>query len=173
MNRLPRKNTYRIELILIVFAIILSSLACSMGGVSIKGGKASIDLRLSERDINSMVVRSISQLDRGKEDLLTSVSKVTIQDGFIRVYGTTYNALGKEVKGSFDVVLSEDDNKLGVHVSAVDMPGITLYDPRIVKANRALARGISASVKNTHGEMKIIQAEVLEDVVHLQIQLLG
>jgi hypothetical protein len=173
MNHNTRKNTYRFELILIVVAILFSSLACSLGGVSIKGGKASIDLRLSEKDINSMVVRSISQLERGQEDLLTSVSKVSIQDGFIRVYGTTFNALGQEVKGSFDVELSVEDNKLGVHVSAVDMPGVTLYDPRIVKANRALARGISTSVKDSHGDMKFIQAEVLENVVHLQIQLLG
>jgi len=173
MNHPPRKITYRFELILIAFAIIISSLACSMGGVSIKGGKASIDLRLSEEDISSMVVRSISQLERGEEDLLTSVSKVTIQDGFIRVYGTTLTDKGQEVKGSFDVELSVEDNKLGVHVSAVDMPGVTLYDPRIVKANRALARGISASVKDNHGELKFIQAEVLENVVHLQIQVLG
>lgn len=169
----PAIKVSRFGLILIIISMILSTTACSMGGLSTRNGKATLDLRLSEKDISSMVIRTFSQLERDQADLLTSVSRVSIRDGYIRVYGTTINTKGKEVRGSIDVTFSVDEGQLRVQVSAVDMPGVTLDDPRFVKANRDLSRDFAQSVEESRGEFKFIRAEVLDDVVHLQIQLPG
>ena len=60
-----------------------------------------------------------------------------IHDGFIRYVGTRTLADGSEAEGSFDLSIGEEKDMLKACIVAVDIPGVDLDDPRIVKANIA------------------------------------
>jgi len=159
-----------LEIILVLGTLILTSLACSLGGVTISGDKAIVDITLTENQLNRMIAQSSSNTVVDGEELMTDVSKVEFHEGYLRTFGTMRNPAGDEVEGSMDVTFGVENDFLTVEIIAVDFPGVTLDDPRIVKANLEIARGLTESVTESNGEVKFLAADVTEDGLHLKIE---
>ena len=167
MNEM-KKNT--VVILLTLGVLILSSLACSMGGITLSGNKATVDITLTEDQVNRMIANSTSNTVVDGEELLTDVSKVEFHDGYVRSFGTMRNPAGDEVDGSMDVAFSTADDVLVVEITAVDFPGVTMDDPRIVKANTELARSFTQTVSENNGDVKFLEANVGDDGLHLKIE---
>lgn len=163
-------KNHSLDIILILGTLILTSIACSLGGITISGDTATIDITLTENQVNRIMEHSTSNTVVNGEELMTEVSKVEFYDGFIRTYGIMRNAAGEEVSGSMDISFSVADDLLAVEIISVDFPGITLDDPRIVEANQALAHDLAESVTESNGEVKFIAADVSEKGLHLKIE---
>ncbi len=159
-----------LEIILVLGTLILTSLACSLGGVTFSGDKATVDVTLTENQLNRMIAQSSSNTVVDGDELMTDVSKVEFHEGYIRAFGTMRNPAGDEVEGSMDVTFGVEDDFLMVEIIAVDFPGVTLDDPRIVKANREIARGLTESVTESNGEVKFLEADVTDAGLHLKIE---
>lgn len=159
-----------IEIILILGTLILSSLACTMGGISFNGDKATVDVTLSEKELNELIASSTSKRTSDDSEMLKSVSRLEFNDGFIRVFGTMENSTGEEVNGNMDLAFRVSDDVLMVEITAVDFPGVTMDDPRVVKANREMAKALTESVTKSNGEVKYLEANVTEDGLHLKIE---
>jgi hypothetical protein len=159
-----------IELILIIGTLILSSLACTMGGLTFNGDKATVDITLSEKELNEMIATSTSNRVRDDDEMLKSVSEVEFHDGSVRVYGTMENSSGEEVKGNLDLVFRASEDVLMVEITAVDFPGVSMDDPRVVKANQEMAKALTESVTRSNGEVKFLEADVTEEGLHIKLQ---
>jgi hypothetical protein len=159
-----------IELILIIGTLILSSLACTMGGLTFNGDKATVDITLSEKELNEMIATSTSNRVRDDDEMLKSVSEVEFHDGSVRVYGTMENSSGEEVKGNLDLVFRASEDVLMVEITAVDFPGVSMDDPRVVKANQEMAKALTDSVTRSNGEVKFLEADVTEEGLHIKLQ---
>ncbi len=159
-----------IEIILILGTLILSSLACTMGGLSFNGDKATVDITLSENELNEMIATSTSNRVADGDDMLKSVSRVEFNDGFVRVYGTMENSSGEEVKGNMDLAFRASEDVLMVEITAVDFPGVSMDDPRIVKANQEMAKELTESVTRSNGDVKFLEANVTGDGLHLKLE---
>ena len=159
-----------IEIILVVGTLILSSLACTMGGLSFNGDKATVGITLSETELNEMIATSTANRVRDDDEMLKSVSRVEFDDGFVRVYGTMENSSGEEVKGNLDLAFRASEDVLMVEITAVDFPGVSMDDPRVVKANREMAKSLTDSVTRSNGDVKFLEADVSEDGLSLKLE---
>jgi hypothetical protein len=159
-----------LEIILILGTLILSSLACSLGGISFSGDKVTVDVTLSEDQVNAMIEKSSSNMVVDGDELLKSVSEVEFHDGFLRVFGTMLNSSGVEVNGSMDATFGVDGDALDVEIIAVDFEGVSMDDPRIAAANEEIERSLVESVTESNGEVKFLEADVSEDGLHLKIE---
>jgi hypothetical protein len=159
-----------LEIILVLGTLILSSLACSLGGISFSGNKVTVDVTLSEQQVNKMIEQSSSNMVVDGDELLKSVSEVEFHDGFLRVYGVMKDPSGNDVNGSLDVTFGVDGDALDVEITAVDFEGISMDDPRITAANEEIARSLMESVSESNGEVKFLDASVTEDGLRLKIE---
>jgi hypothetical protein len=164
MNRTPR--TFAILAVLAVLA--LSSLACAFGGITLGGDTASITVRVTEDQLNRMMDRSDVNVDSNSDDVLFDrVTDIEFHDGFVRVFGEA-----EQVSGSYDVSFSAADDVLQAQIIAVDVPGVSLDDPRIVKANADLTRELGEMLTESNGEVRIKEATVTESELELRVELL-
>jgi len=159
-----------LEIILILGTLILSSLACTLGGISFSGDKVTVDVTLSEDQVNAMIEKSTSNMVVDGDELLKSVSEVEFHDGFLRVFGVMEDPSGNDVNGSMDVTFGVDGEALDVEITAVDFEGISMDDPRITAANEEIERSLVESVSESNGEVKFLEADVSEAGLHLKIE---
>ncbi len=161
-----------LELVLIFSTLVLGTLACSLGGVTIQDGVATIDITLTEAQLNAFISKNPenTNLEMSGDELLKDIDRVETHDGFIRVFGTTIAPTGDDIYGSFDVSFSAEDDILKVKIIDLDMPGLELDDPRIEKINQRLEKELTQSVTESNGEVKYKSASVTEDGLKLTIQ---
>jgi hypothetical protein len=157
-------------IIVALAALALSSLACSIGGVTLGNNSALVDITLNQDEINQFLNRVVVRPDYSQDRLLDKVSSIEMHDGFIRVFGSTTQPDGSEVNGSFDVSFAAENNLLKVQIIAVNVPGIDLSDPRIVKANQEIADGLTQSVRDSNGDVQYQEASVKDGVLKMKVQ---
>lgn len=154
----------------LVGLLVLSTMACSFGGMTIGSNSAVIDVTLNEDEINKMIDHVTVEKNDPDFELLETVTSVEMMDGFIRVHGTTKDANGATVEGSYDAGVSVKDNILVVQIVNVDIPGIDLSDPRVEKVNQNLMEGLTKSVTESNGEVLYKEASVKDGVLRLKVQ---
>jgi len=150
--------------------ILLTSIACTMGGVTVSKDRATIQVTLTEAQINTFLQKADSDIVISNEKLLEKIDSVELHEGYIRVYGEDQTTDGVPVAGSFDVSLRADSDELKVQIIAVDIPGVDINDPRIVKANRELAEELSQSVRESNGDVLFKEASVSESGLMLTVE---
>lgn len=158
-----------LEIILIISTLVIASLACSMGGVTIKDGKATLDVTLTEDQLNKQIKSSTFNSD-SESELVRSIDHVELNDGFVRIFGTFIDPNGQDVDGSMDVSFSVADDILQVKIIAVDVPGIDLSDKRIQTTNDELQKGLAQSVSDSNGEVRYTEATVTKDGLTLKME---
>jgi hypothetical protein len=155
-------------LVFLVWA--LSSLACSLGGITVSDNTATIDITLTQSQIDRAFRSAIVHPDNKSNDfLLDQVTGIELHDGFVRVLGTATRPDGSKVSGSYDASLSAQDDRLQVKIVAVSIPGVELNDPRIVSANQKMADELSRSVTDANGDAKFKEATVKEGGLSMKI----
>lgn len=169
MNTLTRKNPV-LMIAALLSILVLSSLACSVGGMTIGKDAVVVDVTLNEDELNKLIQNSNVQVKNSDDVLFDEVTKIEMHDGFVRVFGTAENAAGDEINGSYDVSFAAENDKLMVKIIAVDVEGSSLDDPRIVKANEEIAEGLTKSVTDSNGEVMYKEAEVKDGVLRLKVQ---
>jgi hypothetical protein len=168
-----KAKTHKQPILLIIILLgmlVLSSLACSLGGVTLGDNAALIDITLNQDEINKFLNRVEVRQDYSRNRLLDKVSSVEMHDGFVRVYGSDTRPDGSVVNGSFDVSFAAEDDILKVQIVAVNIPGIELNDPRIVKANQELSDELTQSVRDSNGDVQYKEASVQDGVLKMKVQ---
>ncbi len=150
--------------------ILLTTLACSVFGMSVGKNGAVIDVTLNQDQVNHMLENSTVTHQGQEPELLEKVTSVEMMDGFMRVYGTATDANGAEVEGSYDVSVSAKDDILMVEIIDVNVPGVDMSDPRIVKTNQQLVDDLTKSVTELNGEVLFKEASVKDGVLKIKIQ---
>ena len=86
--------------------------------------------------VNAIIGRAFSAGNNREEFLFQEVTGVDLlEPNVIRVSG----AMADGTTGSYDMTMEAVDETLRVAVVAVDVPGVTLDDPRVQAANDELA----------------------------------
>ncbi len=162
-----RKNPVFIAVILA--AVMFSTLACSISSLSIGRGATDIDITLTEDQVNRLFSQ-VDVADGAHDRLLHKIDRVEMHDGYMRIFGDGIASDGSEAYGSYDVSLATEGDVLQVEIIGVDMPGIDLKDPRINVANQEIAKGLTESVTDSHGELKFKSASIKDGELKMQIQ---
>ncbi len=148
---------------------IITSLACSIGGLTIGKGNATLDVTLNQEQVNT-IFKNIPIEDISSDSLLKQITQVEMHEGYLRIFGKGTAPNGQEFTGSFDVALSAENNVLQAKITAVDIPGVTLDDPRIVEANQVMAKELSKSVTESKGDVQFKDVQVREGEIQLKLQ---
>jgi len=137
-------------------------------GLSGEGTKLTIELK--EDDMN----RIIQQSNAHKKDaLLSEETSVDIQDGFIRVFGNAKKADGSMVPGSYDATVKAENGALKVAITAVDIEGVTMDDPRVLKTNQELADDLGKAAAEGQGVFEFESVSLSNDVMKIVIKFSG
>lgn len=168
-----KTKPYKQPLLLIIFlmgVLALSSLACSLGGVTLGNNAALVDITLNEDEINQFLNRVEVMPHYSRDRLLDKVSSVEMHDGFIRVLGSNTRPDGSVVNGSYDVSFAAENDILKVQIIDVNIPGIELSDPRIVEANQELTNELTQSMRESNGDVLYKEANVQDGVLKMKLQ---
>lgn len=160
---------------LTIFAVLavmlLATLACSLGGLTINGSSATVDINLNQVEVNTLLTNVPVNVVDNKDRLLDKVTGIEFHDGFVRTLGTATDSSGKNISGSYDVSFNAVNNVLVVKIIAVNIPGVSMDDPRITTANQQIADGISKSISDSHGNVMYKEASVTAaGGLHLKVQ---
>lgn len=160
----------KITVFAILAMVLLTTMACSMGGINFNGNKAVIDVTLTQNQINSWLQNPEGDVTVSGEKLLNKITSIELHDGFIRVFGEAEQSDGTSVPGSFDMSVGTENDALKIQIIAVDIPVVTLDDPRIVKANAEMATELARSVNESNGEVLFKEASVTEAGLKLKLE---
>lgn len=130
----------------VMIAVFLLTLAgCGIANIRTEGGQLAVDVNMSESQVNSLINLAISRSGNVTSDfLLDQISSVDfIEPDTMRVFGSAGG-----VEGSYDMTISAADGALQIAVADVNVPGISMDDPRIEKANEALTTSFTNSARS-------------------------
>lgn len=167
----PLLTTHRPALIAALLALLMfTSLACSFGTLTIGKNSATLDITLKEDEINQLFNSITVDNQSDRDQLLDKVTGVEMHDGFIRVLGTKTAANGSEVKGSYDVSFSAENDALKVKIIAVDIAGIEVGDAVVTRINQKISDSLNHSMTESHGEVLYKEVSVSEGLLKIKIQ---
>ena len=69
-------------------ALALVSLACSVGGLTLGKNSATIDINLTQDQVNAIFQKAACQYAGSSNQLLDKVTGAELHDGYIRLVGT-------------------------------------------------------------------------------------
>jgi hypothetical protein len=157
-------KTIFILALLALLALALS--ACGIAGISREGNRLTVDVNMSEAQVNNLIGLVVRRGNSVTSDfLLDQITSVDlIEPDTIRVNGTADG-----VAGNYDATINAADGTLRIVVVDVDIPGISLDDPRIEEANRELTEAFvnSASAEN---DGRFTSAAVSDDQLTITIE---
>lgn len=158
-----------IRLIAVSTLVMLVTLACSLGGLSFGRNSASLEVKISEEQLKTLISGATSVSTTFDSSILEHVDNVELHDGFMRVFGSTTQN-GETVSGSMDVSLSANNGVMDASITALDIPGMDINDPAIEEANQVLARELSNIIKASQGDVTFQNVEVQEGKLVLKIK---
>ncbi len=150
--------------------LLLTSLACSLGSLTVGQHSATLDVHLNEDQVNQFFENVEVDNRPDRYSLLDKITRVEMHDGFLRVFGTDTRSDGSVVSGYFDASLAAEDDLLKVQIIGVDVPGVELSDPRILEANQRLAEELSRAATAPEGEVQFQEASVSEGALNMKVQ---
>lgn len=134
-----------IACLLLVFALV--STACGIASVSTEGGELTIIVNVSESQANRLIDNVFTSND-GDDYLFTQITGVDlIEPDIMRVSGTTADG----ASGTYDLTIGVVDEAIKIEVVAVDVPGVTMDDPRVQAANDELERAFLENASSDGG----------------------
>jgi hypothetical protein len=152
-------NTKRLLLASLILALALATAACGITSVSTEGGELTISVNLSESQVNGLI-GTVFRDNTNDDFLLEEVTGVDlIEPNLMRVSGTTADG----ARGSYDMTIEAADEALRLEVVAVDVPGVTLGDPRVQAANDELAAAFLDSARSDEGDGGVAEVAVVDD----------
>lgn len=143
--------------LLLVLSLVLT--ACGMMSVSTEGGELTISVNVSETQVNR-IIGNVFRTDSQDEFLFEDVSSVDLMEpNVMRVFGTT----AEGASGSYDMTIAAEDESIKLEVIAVDVPGVTMDDPRIQAANDELAEAFLNNARSDGEDGGVTEVSVVAD----------
>lgn len=164
-------KTFARPLLALLSIFVLTSLACSIGGLTFNRNSATVEVALDQDQLDLVFNNVPAFTDVSGDQLLKKIDHIELHDGFIRVFGEGTTPEGDDVSGSVDVSIGAQNDILDVEIIAVDIPGISLNDPRIQEANQVLEKELSEVVTETNGEVLFKEANVTGGKLQLKVQI--
>ncbi len=150
----------------LILALSLAATACGIMSVSTEGGELTITVNISEDQVNRMV-GNVFSADSQDEFLFEDISSVDLMEpNVMRVFGTT----AEGTSGSYDMTFDAADETLKLEVVAVDVPNVTMDDPRIQSANDELSEAFLNSAESGDGNGGVVDAAVVNDELVLTVK---
>jgi len=152
-------NAKRLFVAVMILALALVSTACGVMSVSTEGGELTINVNLSESQANRLIGNVITS-NEGDDFLFTEISSVDlIEPNIMRVSGSTADG----ASGTYDLTIDVVDEAIKIEVVAVDVPGVTLDDPRVQAANEELAQAFLDSARSDGEDGGVADVAVVAD----------
>lgn len=149
----------RLLIAVMILALALISAACGVMSVSTEGGELTINVNLNESQANRLIGNVFTSND-GDDFLFTEIASVDlIEPNIMRVSGSTADG----VSGTYDLTIDVVDEALKIEVVAVDVPGVTLDDPRVQAANDELAQAFLDSARSDGERGGVADVAVVAD----------
>ncbi len=105
------------------------------------------------------------------EPLLDHVSRMELHDGYLRFIGTRNLHDGNVVPGSVDLYFGAEGGVLVARIIALDIPGITLDDPRVVEINHEMKVGFRHGSISHDADLLFQDVQVTEEELYIKVQL--
>lgn len=154
----------------ILATLALLSLACTIGGLTLNRQAASLNITLTQDQVNTIFKNIDLTNVTGSDRLIKEIKGVELHEGVIRVDVIAQAPDGSEYPGSVDLGLTTENDLLKVQITAVSVPGVDLNDPRIVKANQELTQALTESIQKTNGNVRFKTAQVKEGELNLTVE---
>ncbi len=149
----------RLLIAVMILALALISAACGVMSVSTEGGELTINVNLNESQANRLIGNVFTSND-GDDFLFTEIASVDlIEPNIMRVSGSTADG----VSGTYDLTIDVVDEAVKIEVVAVDVPGVTLDDPRVQAANDELAQAFLDSARSDGERGGVADVAVVAD----------
>src|SRR5690606_12291356 len=150
----------------LVLVLALVSTACGIMSVSTEGGELTIGVNISENQVNTLT-GNVFQTDTGDEFLFDQITSVDLlEPNVMRVFGTTADGTA----GRYHMTTDPADETLQLEVVAVDVPGVTLDDPRVQAANDELAEAFLNNARSDGESGGVTDVAVVADELVLTIK---
>lgn len=149
---------------------LLAAVLAGCGAISMDDGVVTLDFSISEQTINNLITRATNEsIDRGDNLLFDEVTSVDlIEPDIIRIFGEG-TAEGQPFSGSYDMRVGAEEGALRLAVVDVDVPGVGLDDPRVVRANMEMQNSFSEQVVNEGGQGVVQSATIRDGALRLVI----
>ena len=105
------------------------------------------------------------------EPLLDHVSRMELHDGYLRFFGTRNLHDGNVVPGSVDLYLGAEGGILVARIIALDIPGITLNDPRVIEINHEMRVGFRHGSISHDADLLFQEVQVTEEELNIKVQM--
>lgn len=152
-------NSKRLFVAVLILALSLVSTACGIASFSTEGGELTVTVNLSESQANRLVTNVFTTND-GDDFLFTEITGVDLMEpNIMRVSGSTADG----ASGTYDLAFDVVDQALKIEVVAVDVPGVTLDDPRVQAANDELERAFIEGARSEGEEGGVAEVAVVND----------
>ena len=149
----------RLLIAVMILALAVISAACGVMSVSTEGGELTISVNLNESQANRLI-GNVFTSNEGDDFLFTEIASVDlIEPNIMRVSGSTADG----VSGTYDLTIDVVDEAIKIEVVAVDVPGVTLDDPRVQAANEELAQAFLDSARSDGESGGVADVAVVAD----------
>lgn len=149
----------RLLIAVMILALAVISAACGVMSVSTEGGELTISVNLNESQANRLI-GNVFTSNEGDDFLFTEIASVDlIEPNIMRVSGSTADG----VSGTYDLTIDVVDEAVKIEVVAVDVPGVTLDDPRVQAANDELAQAFLDSARSDGESGGVADVAVVAD----------
>jgi len=146
------------------------TMSCSLANVGLSGEGTTITVELKEDDINRILQEGNAHAD---DALFSEITSVDIQDGFMRIFGNAKKSDGSAVSGSYDAVMKAENGALKAEITAVNVEGVSMDDPKVLRANQEIADGLGKAAAESQGVYEFETVSLGNDVMKLVIKIGG
>lgn len=148
---------------LMLLTLLLTSLACGLGGLNIQNGGVLMNVSITEDQLNSNAIPiNTGDLFRGDYNVDLQPGKAVISGNFVRQDGTN-------VSGSAEVGITAENGALKVQILSLNAEGIDLTDERVQKFQTAIADGLSKAFSE-QDLVSVESVEITDQAISLQIK---
>jgi hypothetical protein len=159
-----------IFIVMILAMIALITSACSMYTPGMGEINQVVDITLNE-DLFSQSSPTFKVHNHNFwEDLVVEVNRMELHDGYLRFLGTRILPDGSEADCSIDLSLGAENDMLAAKIIAVDIPGLELTDPKVIKINQEMEATLSLKNLDPNAEILFKDVEVTEGALRIKVQ---
>jgi hypothetical protein len=154
-----------------VAALFLATTACSFSVPRLGNINQEVEVSIPAEMFNNRGPHfTVGDTDLLNGALLDRTTKVELHDGFVRFYGFRTQPDGSEVPGSFDMTLTAENDKLSARITSVDIPGMKVTDPLVVRLNNEIKVDLTGMDFDQHAEVLFKEVRITAESLYMKVQ---
>ncbi len=169
MNAQTRKSPV---LLFVLSLVILSLVTSACSFLSLPAGEFTQDVEVTlDEQLFADAQPTFKVHDHDFwEDLDVQVDRMQLHDGYIRFLGTRRQPNGSRVDCTIDVSLMVEDGLLISRIIALDIPGMKLTDPVVVRINQEFDVNLSLDGFDRNASLLFQEVDLTEDALRVKLQ---